>query len=142
MDIGTQYFVTTVWHKQENAEKRQMQSKLGTGGLTMAGKEYIEREYAIQFLEEHMTDAVGKSKTMVKDVYLMAKNHAKNYLSIIPAADVVEVVRCKECKHGHWNQETCHGKPIYYCDRTDLQVSKCDFCSYGERKENESSGIL
>ena len=54
-----------------------------------------------------------------------------------PTADVVEVVRCKECTHGHWNQETCHGKPIYYCDRTDLQVSKYSFCSYGERKDAE-----
>ena len=51
-----------------------------------------------------------------------------------PTADVVEVVHCKDCKHGHWNQETCHGKPIYYCDRTDLQVSKFSFCSYGQRK--------
>ena len=49
-------------------------------------------------------------------------------------ADFVEVVRCKDCTHGHWNQETCHGKPIYYCDRTDLQVGKYDFCSYGKRK--------
>ena len=49
-------------------------------------------------------------------------------------ADFVEVVRCKDCTHGHWNQETCHGKPIYYCDRTDLQVGKYDFCSYGQRK--------
>ena len=49
-------------------------------------------------------------------------------------ADFVEVVRCKDCEHGHWNQETCHGRPVYYCDRTDLQVGKYDFCSYGERR--------
>ena len=55
-----------------------------------------------------------------------------------PTADVEEVVRCKDCKHGHWNQETCHGKPIYYCDRTDLQVSKYSFCSYGERRTDNA----
>ena len=49
--------------------------------------------------------------------------------------DVEEVVRCKDCEHGHWNQETCHGRPVYYCDRTDLQVGKYDFCSYGERRD-------
>ena len=55
-------------------------------------------------------------------------------------ADFVEVVRCKDCNHGHWNQETCHGKPIYYCDRTDLQVSKYSFCSYGERVTDTNVG--
>jgi hypothetical protein len=56
------------------------------------------------------------------------------WLGSQPTADVEEVVRCKDCNHGHWNQETCHGKPVYYCDRTGLQVSKYSFCSYGERK--------
>lgn len=56
-------------------------------------------------------------------------------IKMMPTEDVVEVVRCKDCKHGHWNQETCHGKPIYYCDRTGLQVSKYSFCSYGERRD-------
>ena len=49
------------------------------------------------------------------------------------AADVVEVVRCKECKHR--NPENAH------CDHpmgTTLPVARKpdDFCSYGERKEN------
>lgn len=50
-------------------------------------------------------------------------------------ADFVEVVRCKDCKHGHWYQETCHGKCVHYCDLTDLQIDKEHFCSYGERRD-------
>ena len=50
-------------------------------------------------------------------------------------ADFVEVVRCGKCTHGHWEQETCHGKCVHYCDLTDLQINKEHFCSYGERKE-------
>lgn len=51
-----------------------------------------------------------------------------------PTADVVEVIRCKDCKHRHWHQESCHGKCVHYCDLTNLQINKEHFCSYGERR--------
>ena len=92
----------------------------------MADKEYIERECALQVIEKHMTDTAAKAKTMVKDVYLMAKDHAKEYLSIIPAADVVEVVRCKNCTEYNEAEGECSH---WYGFREN------DFCSYGERKE-------
>ena len=44
-----------------------------------------------------------------------------------PTADVVEVVRCKDCKHKN---------PIgNKCLRDNLWHDSDDFCSYGERKE-------
>ena len=42
-----------------------------------------------------------------------------------PAADVVEVVRCKECKH----------KYGYKCDYDDRPVGRGDYCSRGERMD-------
>lgn len=45
----------------------------------------------------------------------------------IPAANVVEVVRCKDCK---WHDSV--DGPMRQCDITDDD----DFCSYGERKED------
>ncbi len=61
----------------------------------------------------------------------------------IRSADVVEVVRCKDCKH--WNQdkmispiqaecEKFTNPPYIYNYRT-----KNDFCSYGERRSNEET---
>lgn len=50
------------------------------------------------------------------------------------AADVVEVVRCKDCKHRGWVQEPCHGKTVHYCKLTETGVKDNDFCSYGERR--------
>ena len=63
-------------------------------------------------------------------------------VSIQPAADVVEVVRCKDCKHNvaNWKHDEL--------DATDYTDIVCDyfmtdgmcpddFCSYGERKETE-----
>lgn len=58
--------------------------------------EYIERELAVRCLEEHMTKTAQAGSKLMKSVYLMAKDHAIDYLNIIPTADVVEV------RHAHW----------------------------------------
>ena len=43
-----------------------------------------------------------------------------------PTVDAVEVVRCKDCKH--YKIGLCYG---WHC------VEEDDFCSYGERREEE-----
>ena len=58
----------------------------------------------------------------------------KRVLLEIPSADVVEVVRCGECKF----YSPVEGD-IGDCEREDilyLNVNKSDFCSYGVRKED------
>ena len=46
-----------------------------------------------------------------------------------PAEDVVEVVRCKDCKHLMFSD--CYGE----CKRNHLGIVRPDdFCSFGERK--------
>ena len=50
-----------------------------------------------------------------------------------PAADVVEVVRCRECKHGKRgvdNMVRCS----HPCGKM-ISMTAGDFCSYGQRKE-------
>lgn len=44
-------------------------------------------------------------------------------------ADVVEVVRCKECKHRNPYGSKCLRDNLWHDDE--------DYCSYGERKEQE-----
>lgn len=51
-----------------------------------------------------------------------------------PTADVVEVVRCQNCKH--WEGEYRNG--FWYfeqCSLNDHVASSDDFCSYGERAD-------
>ena len=45
--------------------------------------------------------------------------------------DLVEVVRCKDCKHWiYWaDQKRCS------CIKHHIQSNSYDFCSYGERKK-------
>lgn len=54
-----------------------------------------------------------------------------------PTADVVEVVRCKDCKYYKpqtrsitWNNTT-----KYCCRGANVKVNEDDYCSYGERRE-------
>ncbi len=52
-----------------------------------------------------------------------------------PTVDAVPVVRCKDCKHHHWEQEPCRGKTEHYCalHKGLVPVERDTFCSYGER---------
>ena len=96
----------------------------------MAYKRYIEAVGLAEVIENLDIRVAGKPARWNDAKYSVLRE-----ISQAPDADVEEVVRCKECKHGHWNQETCHGKCVHYCDLTDLQINKDHFCSYGERRE-------
>ena len=75
--------------------------------------EYIEREVAIESLP-------------------VAWDSAINALRNMPAADVVPVVRCKDCKY--W-QDNNDGYPHEECRWGHGETPDAnDFCSYGERR--------
>lgn len=54
--------------------------------------EFISREEAIQFVEEHMNQTIeGYEKNdEIRQIYEMAIKHAINWLRIVPSADVVK----------------------------------------------------
>lgn len=63
------------------------------------------------------------------------KASVKRVLIQAPSADVVEVVRCKDCKH---YGGVTYG---YVCSKysgaeTKVCTEKDHYCSYGERREN------
>ena len=52
-----------------------------------------------------------------------------------PTADVVEVVRCKDCRHSR-EQNKVFGITDYKCLKHNIScLSPYDFCSYGERRD-------
>lgn len=56
----------------------------------------------------------------------------------IPTVDAVPVVRCKDCKHyALW----ADGRAMFHCDKHDCTMYDDDFCSYGERKENDHEKV-
>ena len=53
-----------------------------------------------------------------------------------PAADVVPVVRCKDCKY--LVNATVNDNGFLICDISDMEITPDDFCSYGERKDGDA----
>ena len=92
------------------------------GGMTMT--EYIKREDAI--------DTVLDIYFNTPDINLSCEKF-EAAIRKIPAADVVPVVRCQECKYRFRNNgHEKSGCPII---DTNIWMDDDDFCSHGERKE-------
>ena len=51
--------------------------------------------------------------------------------NIIISAPSIDIVRCKECKHGTY----CEEAEMYICNANDQDLYEAEhFCSYGERE--------
>lgn len=82
--------------------------------------EYIDRETLISALESEFED----------------NENCRLFVSEIPTADVVEVVRCKDCVFCKYNEDA----DVYKCDRrgyfTEYVNPDEDYCSKGERRSD------
>lgn len=89
---------------------------------------YIEREVALQIIDNYAKTVTADGKVVV--------NAVRDIVGVItPSADVVEVVRCKDCI----KKDTPNCAMWYDCGKCKGQWSWCnpnDFCSYGERSES------
>lgn len=96
---------------------------------------YIDADMAI--------DEIIKDMCGVPDVD-EGLHTAISELRLMPIADVVEVVRCEDCKHqGKLFHADARRKDggyyIYWCDLNDGYSHVCvddDYCSRGERRED------
>lgn len=97
--------------------------------------EYIEREAAIDaIMKVYVRTAGYKARERVFE--------AEEAVHRLPVADVVPVVRCKDCKHFNFEHMECENEAV----STDheggasysLNFYLDDFCSYGERKEKNN----
>ena len=79
--------------------------------------EFIERKALVEFMNECKgNDAFN----------IMATGYAMAFIEKVPAADVVEVVRCRDCKH--YYHGTCTN------DFALNLMRENDYCSYGEKR--------
>ena len=95
-------------------------------------KEYIDREATIAGIENVLREKADKKDSLAYFAFRLFAETLKR----APAADVVEVVRCKECIQRRYH---CFGQ--YYCQ---LFLCKCkdnDYCSRGKRKEGADNGM-
>ena len=93
-------------------------------------KEYIECEAAKARLRMWITDCVLDGDNEAADCF----RDCIDLLDSIPAADVVEVVRCRDCKHSY---RIDGAKEEYDCAKISAFAKFFPgdhFCGYGERK--------
>lgn len=102
------------------------------------GKEYVPREEVIKILEKY-----DLSDGSTLGYHSGAIECAISEIEMLPAADVVEVVRCKDCiRRGtegcamYWDTEDCAIR--YGCEYGEQHTWETDndFCSWGERRDN------
>lgn len=88
--------------------------------------EYIEREALIAKFKQMELGEHGLVERLFADgVYAV--------IAAFPAADVVPVTRCKDCKH--LVNATINANGFLICDISDMEIAPDDFCSHGERRE-------
>lgn len=82
---------------------------------------YIDTDKAIEIWKDQ--DYIKLSSQETK---------ARIMLDAVPSADVVEVVRCKDCKY-----YVPISEKIGECKDTRMNSTYMSYCSYGERKDDE-----
>lgn len=107
-------------------------------------EEYIRRDAAMKAVASQYGACRSPAQNRLLD-------EIRNKIRRVPSADVAEVVRCKDCEYAERYERTDRTAG-YYCghpkntfaygerwDRVFKPIKEADdFCSYGERKENEN----
>ena len=62
---------------------------------------------------------------------------ARKFIARLPAVDAVEVVRCKDCKY--MDEAKVNSKGFLICPASGMEITDMDFCSYGERREENAA---
>ena len=93
--------------------------------------EYIERSVGVSILRAKANMAV------LSDAALYFEKAAQ-MLEKLPAADVVQATRCKDCEYSYKDGtgRTCEGY-WYELSEFAVLVKDNDFCSMGEKKETD-----
>ena len=94
---------------------------------------YINREDIIEEINDAISN-ISFTSPYQNDIGTMVSG-MERVLGIVedaPISDVVPVVRCKDCKNF-----TPKGMTYTWCDWWGVDPDEDDFCSHGERKDND-----
>ena len=81
-----------------------------------------------------MADYISREAAL-KALYADYAYPAMGIIKEIPAADVAEVVRCKDCKYGDYDSKP-DGAMVCLKTNDGFWRQEMDFCSYGELQTN------
>ena len=92
-------------------------------------------------MENEKLDVISRKALLAEydRVHIGAPGGARKLIEEAQSVDAVEVVRCKDCKHREkpaWLDGYRCGNPDYGM-ASGVELKDDDFCSYGERRNNE-----
>ena len=94
-----------------------------------------------------MDEYISRAKALADFEACNAENphwtpqRTKTLLLRQPAADVAEVVRCKDCKYGSYDSKP-NGAMVCLRTNDGFWRKEADFCSYGEYQTNTGGVTL
>ena len=107
--------------------------------MVMQMPEYIEREALLQDISETVIFTVQDGVSL-PTTEMRGANKVINQIRAATAADVVEVVRCKDCHY--WDEAKVNKRGFLICPVSGMDITPNDFCSYGERKKVSLEDIV
>lgn len=96
---------------------------------------YIDAVELIKAIEENQRNTEHHKDGRGKQIHISEHRHFIKMVYEQPTADVVEVVRCKDCVHRDPEDKKCDGAFQAKCGM--LPMDDNDFCSYGERRKED-----
>ena len=94
---------------------------------------YIDADALTDSMLERYNDLCDKYGDY--DHYTTGYGDAIDAIENAPTADVVEVVRCKDCVHSCECELPMIPKEVLWCDKLVSLAREKHYCSYGERRE-------
>lgn len=92
--------------------------------------DYISRDAAVKIAEKY-----GLANGSVLGRHTGLADCIASEISALPAADVAEVVRCRDCKYGDYDSKP-DGAMVCLRTNDGFWRKETDFCSYGKPKED------
>ena len=95
--------------------------------------DYISREALFQEIQDSKfsVESDGKENEIANLAIRCFWDVCLSRIRNFPAADVREVVLCRECKY--WNVRYNKAHKGHFCEVTTQFVQESDYCSFGER---------
>lgn len=93
----------------------------------MVEKKYVEKEAMLEYIDQNIPRMIPNKDGK----YPIPIEAVRNFIATFDTSDVVEIVRCKDCK---WRgSEEC--AMFYRCDCGEQNTWETDndYCSYGEK---------
>ena len=92
--------------------------------------EYIEKDFVLYAVRHFGSMLTWSKEDILAEIERVVKSEK-------PIGDVARVVWCKDCKHFTERRNKAYNG--HFCERIVEFIQPDDFCSYGERKDNDST---